>query len=228
MKIGETTMLKLIVNNSVPFFRGHASKQSITEVESSSISVKTSPLFDCREIGENLYTFRGLDIVHHLSLETTLEIKKALSYSKTSNTDCSFKSIISCQCPAIDTHRLDETINCDEYLLGMLLILFQLQFLEELLLLCENKDVSHLYLTFNYINADYLEIYRRFIVSEQQIITPEGEKTEVTISAGLETYDALIDFMYELNQDFCQTLWRYQKTNPAFRQYLKSHSLSIH
>jgi hypothetical protein len=228
MKNGDTTMLKLIVNNAVPLFRGLASKRSITEVAGSSTSVKTSPLFDCREIGENLYAFRGVDIVHNLALETTLEIKKSLTYSNTSEADCSFRSIISCQCPAIDTHRLDEIINGDEYLQGILVVLFQLRSLEELLLLCENKDVSSLHMNFNDINSDYLEIYRRFIVSEQEIITPEGEKTEVMISADLETYDALIDFMYELNQDFCQTLWRYQKANPAFRKYLKSHSLSIH
>lgn len=40
-------------------------------------------------------------------------------------------------------------------------------------------------------------------------------------------YDELIEFIDELEQDFQQSLWRDQKSDPIIRQYLKSQALLV-
>jgi hypothetical protein len=105
------------------------------------------------------------------------------------------------------------------------MIRFHLKILEQLLLFCQEREVINLTLTFEEANLDYMEVFRHFFIVEAQISTVRGEQTEVLIPANDETYDELIKFMDRLGHDFRQNLWRDQKINPAFRQYLKYLSL---
>jgi hypothetical protein len=101
---------------------------------------------------------------------------------------------------------------------------FQLKILEQLYLFCEWKEAVKLVLTTHDANLDYLEIYSRFFVSEEQVAMPMGERTRIVIPTDVDIYDEIVDFMDELDKDFCKTLWRDQKENPAFREYLKSNA----
>jgi len=101
-------------------------------------------------------------------------------------------------------------------------------FAEQLFLFCEEKDAANLTLTFNEADIDNLEIYRRFFIFEEQIIAARSVQTKIVIPTDVETFDAVIDFMDDLDADLRQTLWRDQKINSTFRKYLVDHPLSAH
>jgi hypothetical protein len=104
---------------------------------------------------------------------------------------------------------------------------FQLRILEQLLLFCDDKDAANLTLAIHDTDLDYLEIYRRFVISYEEVAKAREEQTEIVISTDIETYDEVLDFIDEVDKDLRQSLWRNQKTNPAFREYLKSYSLRV-
>lgn len=70
-----------------------------------------------------------------------------------------------------------------------------------------------------------LEIYREIVAYEDNIPAKEGKLIEMTIPTNSKTFDNWVGFMNKVNIDFRQTLWQDQRTNPAIRQYLKSHLL---
>jgi hypothetical protein len=135
--------------------------------------------------------------------------------------------VITCDFPHIDVQKLQEKVLGDQYLQGILMFQFQLRILEQLFLFCEGKDAVNLILTIHDADLDYLEIYRRFVISEEEIITERGEQTEIVISTDIETYDEVLDFMDRVDRDLRRTLWRGQKVNPAFQKYLIDHSLPV-
>jgi hypothetical protein len=102
---------------------------------------------------------------------------------------------------------------------------FQLNLLEQLLLFCDEKEAVKLVLNVYNAELDYLEIYSRFFVAEERVVTEQGERTQVTIPTDVHTYDEIIDFMDELGQNFRKVLWREQNNNPIIRQYLQRHSV---
>jgi hypothetical protein len=141
--------------------------------------------------------------------------------------DGTLEVVIAANFPAIDLQGLNQIIHGNEYLQGMILIKFQLKILEQLLLFAENKDAGYLFLNFNEANLDYVEIYQRFIISQESILSARGEQIEIVMPTDVGTYDELIEFMDELEQDFQQNLWRAQKSDPIIRQYLKSQALLV-
>jgi hypothetical protein len=108
----------------------------------------------------------------------------------------------------------------NHYLQGIIMYQFQLRILEQLLLFCEGQDAANLTINIHDNDIDYLEIYRRFFVSEEKVITARGEQTQIVIPTDIETYDGVLDFMDEIYRNFRQSLWREQRTNPAFQKYL--------
>jgi hypothetical protein len=221
-------MLRLVSHNTNSQCTRTFPQNEKTATSSFTSNSSPSLLFDFQEISPGIWKARFLDTLYELRSEITLVISDSLIASKTPNTEDYFQRILVADYPAIQEHKLAEKVNWDKYLQEIIKIQFQLEVLEQLLLFCEKFDAGFLIFNFDNANLDYLEIYRPFIVSEEETITSLGERTEITIPTDIETYDALIEFIYEINQDFCHTLWRYQKTNPAFRNYLKSHSLLVH
>jgi hypothetical protein len=222
-----SAMLKLIVNNSNTFHRDALSKEIGIKQTVSNYSSQNSFLFDFQETSENLYAFRAQDLDHELSIEMNLERKERFSCSDEGGEEDYLVPVITCDFPHIDVQKLQEKVLGDQYLQGILMFQFQLRILEQLFLFCEGKDAVNLILTIHDADLDYLEIYRRFVISEEEIITERGEQTEIVISTDIETYDEVLDFMDRVDRDLRRTLWRGQKVNPAFQKYLIDHSLPV-
>ncbi|MBX9804156.1 MAG: hypothetical protein K2Y18_00185 [Alphaproteobacteria bacterium] len=222
-------MLKLIVNNTHPIYGSVLSK----DLEAKQTPTLSPPLntflVDIREFSQNLYIFRAQDFTQDLTCEMTLELSEGFAVSpKDGEEEEYLVPIMTCNFPSINESQFNEKVYWDEYLQGILMVQFQLKILEQLFLFCEEKEAVTLTLTFDETKIDYLEIYRGFFTSEEEIITTRGVQTQIVIPTDVETYDEVIDFMDDVDRDLRQTLWRGQKSNPAFRKYLLDHSLSAH
>lgn len=192
-------------------------------LETTSPFLNDSFLVDFQEFSRNLHVFRAIDRNHELCCEMVLEVTENL-ISEEAEDGAYLASIVACSFPSINLQKLNEKIDFDSYLQGILMFQFQLKILEQLFLFCEQKDAVRLILTIPDANLDYLEIYSRFFVSQEQVITPRGERTRVVIPTDVHTYDEIVAFMDELDKDFRKILWRGQRASPAFRDYLKSNA----
>ena len=221
-------MFKLIVNAITPHHGSGLSHEFETKPTPQTSPLQKTFLADFQPFSKNLYVFRAQDFDHQLVCEMTLELKEAMTWSgeEGDEEEC-LMPILSCNFPRIDTRRFNEKVFWDEYLQGMLMVQFQLKVLEQLFLFCEEKGAVNLMLTFNETNLDYLEIFQRFIVSEEQVSVAAEELTIVGIPTHVENYDAVVDFMDDLDKNLYQTMWRDQKINATFRNYLIEHSLSV-
>jgi hypothetical protein len=127
--------------------------------------------------------------------------------------------------PPLDGQLLCYKVHGDEYLYNMLMIRFYLNVLDDLLVFCEDYHVQGLMLTVRDDHLRVVETYQPFITKEMQEFTDKGERTQVIIPTFVDTYDALVDLMDNMDRDFRQTLWRQQRNNPIIRAYLKSCSV---
>lgn len=221
-------MLRLISKDSHRLSQDVLSQGLETKLATLKSSPQHSFLYDFQEFSPNLYVFRAKDLYHELACEMTLERQESFAYSDEASEEEDYLiPIMSCNFPSINVQRFNEKVCWDQYLQGILMFQFQLKILEQLFLFCEDKDAVNLILTFNDADLDYLEVYRRFFISEEQVMTARGEQTEIVIPTDVETYDELVDFMDKVDRDFRRTLWRDQKVNSAFREYLKRYSLSV-
>jgi len=221
-------MLKLVVNNTQPLY------EKAPQGNGAKVSSLTSPLqnphpLNFRRLSEKLYAFSHHDLDHRLDCTMNVDLRESYVYTEEGATE-EEKYLVPmafCNFPNIDIRRLREEVSWDDYLLGSIMVQFQLKTLEQLLLFCEEKDATYLALTINDANYDDLEIYRHFATSANRVGTIDGEQTEIVIPTDVETYDEIIDFMDEFGEDFQKTLWRNQKMNPVFRKYLLEHALSV-
>ncbi len=218
-------MLKLIPNAPKALQQNSSGNHKEEHTPPNNFS-PASLLSHFQELSKNLYVFSFHDIHHELSCEITLELKNNFALTeKDGHEDSHFVPVLSGDFPTIDLQRLQCKVPWDDYLHVLLVIRFHLKILEQLLLFCQEKDVLNLTLTFEEANLDYMEVFRHFFIAEAQVLTATGEQTKVLIPANEETYEELFQFMERLAHDFRQNLWRDQKINPAFRQYLKYLSL---
>ncbi|MBX9804825.1 MAG: hypothetical protein K2Y18_03610 [Alphaproteobacteria bacterium] len=219
-------MLRLIAKESpISIYRHNVSKYAEKTKSSSIHSLQQPFLFDFQEISSGIYVARFLDTFHELSCDFALEVRDVLIPSGDEYEEPYLQPVLVGEFPLLDTRRFQQKVLWDEYLQGMALIQFQLKILEQLLLFCEDKFATHLLLTFNDVNQDYLEIYQRFIISEEQILCAHNEKTEIAIPTDVTVYDDLIDFIEEVDHKFRQTLWSEHRTNSIYRHYLKSEAI---
>lgn len=217
-------MLRLIAKESPVC--SHKMSNSIEEPKSDSIqSPQHSFLWNFRKLSSGIYLARFKDTLHELFCEITLEVKESFIPYENQEKDGHLDFILVAAFPSIDIQCLQQKVLWDEYLYGTLFIQFQLKILEQFILFCEDKNAMQLFITFNEANQDYLEIYRRFLISEEEILSNLGEQIEITIPTDVNIYDELIDFMEEIDHSFRQTLWREQRVNPTYRFYLKSEAL---
>jgi hypothetical protein len=218
-------MLKLIIDNT------HHAQERLSQQESCFYQIVTSPpepqaiATDIREISKNIFVFRAQDIENELRVEMYLELKQAYIHYNQNLSETPLEHTIVGDFPYISADELNESLLGDEYLHGALMIIFQMSLLEQLLLVCEEKGAEYILLNFCERTFDYLNIFRRFSISEKQINNSHGERIQITIPADTQIYDDIIDFMDEFKADFCRVLWREQKSNFSLRQYLKSHAV---
>lgn len=178
---------------------------------------------DSRQLSENLYAFKARDFHHGLSCELTLEIQERFVVSDETHEEHLCPVVVG-HFPDINLEQLNQKISWDPYLQASLTFQFHFKLLEQLLLFCEEKNATHIILAINERNWDYLEIYRRLFTSEEQILTADGEHTEIFISATPEIYDELVEYGDEMNSSFRKTLWHENSYNPIFRAYLKENA----
>lgn len=217
-------MLRLIPNSSQPVYKGHSCQMIENKIPAPKGPLQNSFLWDFQEISPGIYIARFQDTFHELSCKVALELKESFIPSGGQERGY-FELILAADFPSIDIQLLQQKALWDEYLYGTLLIQFQLKVLEQLLLFCEDRDATHIFLSFNEANHDYIEIYQRFIISEEEIPSNHREKIEIIIPTDVSIYDELIDFMEEIDHSFRHTLWREKGVNSIYRQYLKSEAL---
>lgn len=221
-------MLKLIINNTQKTNGDNLSRSRRKKALDTKVLLERLFLYDIREVTTDLYVLRCQDFSHRLACEMTLERNQRLVYSESLDGDqegYGFVTVISCDFPPIQIQKLIEKVNGDQYLQEVLLSRFHLNLLEQLLLFSKTKEATHLIITLDNDKSDYLPIYQNFLISEEEIMTSNGEKTEIIIPSDPETYVMVMAFLEKLNQDFQQTLWREQKSNATMRKYLKFQSL---
>ncbi len=80
-------------------------------------------------------------------------------------------------------------------------------------------------MTMDMDKLNFLDIYRDFVIFEDEVTTSIGEQTEIIIPSDADTALLLKDCMNKLDQNFQKTLWREQKNNSTMRNYLKFQSL---
>lgn len=200
-------MLKRVVHNIRSFCRDILPQELDINTTPPASLPPRSFLADFQEFSPNLYVVRATEIYHELTLEMILELKERFVYSKgEAEEEVYLAPIIACTLPRIDVQKFNEKACQDACFQEILMIQFQLKVLEQLFLFCEEKAAVNLILTMSDSNLDYLEMYRDFFISEEQVITARGEHTEVVIPTDMETYNKVIDFMDQVDKYVCQTL----------------------
>jgi hypothetical protein len=221
-------MLKLIINNAKSAdsdVLSHRPKRK--KALSPKVLLERLFLYDFREITPDLFVLRCQDFSHRLACEMTLERKQRLAYSESSEGDnegYGFVTVISGDFPTIDIQRFIEKVN-DDYLVDVILTRFHLNLLEQLLVFSRSKEATHLVLTIDMDKLNNVDIYRDFVIFEDDVMTSIGEQREIIIPTDTGTFVTLLDSMKKLDQKFQQTLWREQKNNSTLRKYLKFQSL---
>lgn len=222
-------MLKLIINNTSNTKRDDLSHRSRRKKAlNPKVLLERLFLYDFRDITSDLYVLRCQDFSHRLACEMTLERKQRLAYSECledDNEGYGFVTAIAGDFPEINIQKLMEKVNGDEFLQDIILTRFHLNLIERLLLFCRSKDATHLILTMDMDQLNFLDIYRDFVIFEDDIMTSIGEQREVIIPSDTQTYVTVIDCMNKLNKHLQETLWREQKNNATMRNYLKFQSL---
>lgn len=201
------------------------SKTSVIHMNIQSCSQQCSLLWDFQEISNGIFRSNFHDQPNQLTCTMTLELLECFVPDSASAAGGIFELSLSSDFPSIDIQRLCQIVSWDEYLYAMLLIQFQLNILEQLLLFCEKVNATHLILNLNETNQDYLEIYERFVCSQAKRVSPRGSYVSICIPTDANTYDALLDFMDDIQIKFKQTLWQEQKHKPIYRQFIKTQAL---
>ena len=213
-------MARSTVKNPRPL-NGNVSQQGLATIP---LPLNGSFLVDFQECSPNLYIFRAIDRDHELRCEMILEVTESLVTLEDDDEEAYLAPIVTCSFPAISLEKLNEKTGFDTYLQGILMFQFQLKILKQLFMFCEWKEAVRVILTIHDDMLDYIEIYSRFFVSKEYVTTPGGEQTQVVIPTDTHTYDEIIEFMDELENDFRKILWRGKNTNKAFQKYLKSNA----
>ena len=206
-----TTHLKLVVSNSTLI-----QKKPLYQLRDPNAGFTA----EVRKRGESHYVLVACDPFHALDCEIPLEIcddEDLLDVYELKS------RVVVCHFPNILTEQLNEFIEGDETLHGMIMVQFQMKILEQLLLFSSEHDASRLFIyTDNTSEGHALGIYQKSAIYEDKIPTRTGTKTQLIIPVTLETFDKLLDLNDHVNQDFRQILWENQASNPAIREYLKS------
>jgi len=217
-------MARATVNNAHPLNGNGSLQRGKTKLT----LLSETFLFHFQEFSPNLHIFIAKDYTHELLCQMTLEVKEILvSLSEVDEEGGGYIApVVACSFPAISLEKLNEKIGFDGYLQELVMGQFQLKILEQLLLFCKQQNAANLILTVNDMlndaDLDYLKFYRRFLVSEAQVVTPRGEQTQIVIPTDSATYEKIVDFMDKIDREFQCALWRGQSINPPFQDYLMS------
>ncbi|MBX9805460.1 MAG: hypothetical protein K2Y18_06890 [Alphaproteobacteria bacterium] len=174
------------------------------------------PFSSCVHLqGPGLYTMTVEDPSHYLGCELILEIEPS--------PDEQGESVVICHFPKIEEKLLNTFVMEDDSLFVILLIEYQMKILKELFLFCATNYAKTLVIYCDDKQAEDLDIYREFLSFIGLIDLGTETVSVMTIPADKQTFQAYIEFMYEVCLKFRQELWQEQRNNPAIQQYLKIH-----
>lgn len=200
--------LKLVVSNSSPIQKKNPSQ---------TLDPNTGFIAEVRKRSHCHYVLVARDPFHYLDCEIVLEI-----HDNEDEEELEPRAVV-CHFPNILAEELNEFVEEDETLYGMILIQFQMKLLEQILLFCRDHDALNLLIYVDDTSEGHaFGVYRSLVIYEDKVPTTTGTKTQMVIPTTQKTFDKWIDFMEQLNQNFRQTLWEDQRTNPSIRAYLKS------
>lgn len=165
--------------------------------------------------GPSLYTMVAKDPSHFLECELILEVIK--------NQDGDDSNVVICHFPNISDEILNAFVWEDDTLYAIVMIQFQLKILKQLFLFCASHFAESLIIYSDDQQAEDLEIYRDFLAYEDLDYEPTNDIMEMRIPTNLCAYEVFVEFMDIITLKFKQSLWQYQRINPAFQQYLKFH-----
>lgn len=212
MRKERTSHLKLVVSNPSPVKKKKLvptldpNRGFVTEIE---------------EKGQARYIMAACDPFHRLDCEIILEICDDEDVLEIYDGEANPRTVI-CHFPPIVDEELNEFIDGDETLCGMIMVQFQMKVLEQLLLFCSNQDASTLLVWVDdTCEGHALEAYQNLATYEDKIPAITGTKTQLVIPTTLETFDNLMDLIDDVHKNFRQMLWEDQSNNPVIREYLK-------
>jgi hypothetical protein len=146
------------------------------------------------------------DPFHYLRCELALEFEE----------NDGIQSLI-CQFPEICDEELSEFVEDDETLLGMALIQFQMQILQNLFVFCAAHNAGNLIIQTTEDQWSTLGIYKNFVKYADPIPMKGGAVMEVTLPVHVKACNESID---DITEQFRQTLWQDYSENQSIRNYL--------
>lgn len=124
---------------------------------------------------------------------------------------------LTCQFPEICDEELSEFVEEDEMLLGMALVQFQMQVLQNLFVFCAAHNARNLIVKTTEDQWRTLGVYKNFVKYVDAIPMEKEADMEITLPVRLKACDESID---DITEQFRQTLWRNYSENQSIRNYL--------
>lgn len=155
------------------------------------------------------------DPFHYLDCELPLTFEENQEEGKKS-------FLLVCRFPTICDDALVDFIEGDEDLLGIIMIQFQMQILENLFAFCTVQNVGNLIIRTTEEQFKELGIYQNFIKHVDKIPTKKGISIEMAIPVHSNSLTKCDKFMDDMTAQFRKTMWQDQSSNPAIRDYLKT------
>lgn len=163
------------------------------------------------------YVLMARDPFHFLDCEIPLEI------CDDADEELEPKAIV-CHFPDIFTEDLNELVEEDETLQGMVLVQFQMKILKKILSFAIKRGAPSLFIHINHTSEGHaLKVYNSLITHEHKIPatnTVDGTKTQLVIPINRETFGKFTRLADEVNRDFRYMLWEEHSRVPFIREYL--------
>ena len=158
-----TPHLKLVVSNPPP-----ALKENPPETTYGDTGFTT----EIKDKGYPYYTLVARDPFHFLNCEIGLEIRDNEGKGKHKAVECHFPNILA--------EGLEEFIEEDEFLYGMILVRFQMKLLREIFLFCNSRQSLSLLINVEDTPQGHaLRIYEKLATYQNKILPPTGIKIQL-------------------------------------------------
>jgi hypothetical protein len=161
---------------------------------------------------KNHYTMESHHEFHFLHHTMSMEIVKDDNHMG--------KTLI-CQFPNIDIESLSVFVDDDDYLIGAILVHFQMNIMNELLRFCKLRGIENLIVKVDTFSLEGLAIYEDISCSRVAMVGAQEPITKICINV---TEEILDDWQTSIDitlQETKMALWRDQAKNVSIRNYLK-------
>ena len=165
--------------------------------------------------GHLLFVMTAQDPSHFLSCELILEVVPSPNENE--------PTFVVCHFPEIQDEDLYKFVDQDEMLLGITIVQFQINILEQLYKFCLTHHASNLVVYTDNNSGEDLGIYREFLTTIHETPVKMDNFSEIILPVCDETNIKRENFMDGVTLKLRQALWLEQRSNYAVKKYLKSH-----